>query len=34
MDCLHSEANGAVIAGRPTHTMSFPCGEERGRLLK
>ena len=35
MDCLHREANGAVIAGWPTHTMSFPCGEkERSRFLK
>ena len=34
MDCLHRGANGAVIAGWPTHTMSFPCGEKSGRLLK
>ena len=34
MDCLHRGANGAGIAGWPTHTMSFPCGEKSGRLLK
>ena len=34
MDCLHREANGAVIAGWPTHTMSFPCGEEEQQVFK